>query len=101
MTLPRVAVGAMARLYLLANTHDTTANFPIDSDNSQEHEISCPSFADARKPPFTSSRLAYDGGVSERLQAYFLRSTIIAIHQLLIWSFYEKQQDSFYVRRRR
>ena len=98
MTLPRVAVGAMARLYLLANTHDTTANFP---GNSQEHEISCPSFADARKPPFTSSGLAYDGGVSERLQAYFLRSTIIAIHQHLIWSFYEKQQDSFYVRRRR
>ncbi len=27
MTLPRVAVGAMARLYLLANTHDTRANF--------------------------------------------------------------------------
>lgn len=75
MTLPSVAVGAMAPLYLLANTHDTTANFPIDSDSSHEHEISCPSFADMRNPSSSSGKIQRIPARIrfERLQAYFLR----------------------------
>ena len=48
MTLP--SVGAMAPLYLLAKYSRYYCKFSDRFDRSHEHEISCPSFADVRRP---------------------------------------------------